>query len=179
MILRQSGRVAWRKPLLLFAAGALVWAGLAAALHLLENTTLPKAPLITLAGEPADLPALASGKPTVVNLWATWCPPCRREMPVLSAAQQQEPAVNFFFVDQGENALTVERYLGAERLILANVMLDPGSKLGKEIGSTALPVTLFYDAGGRMVDTHMGALSPQSLADKLARLRAPIEHTAR
>jgi thiol-disulfide isomerase/thioredoxin len=155
------------------AAGALALAGVFFALRLIDNTMLPKAPLTTLAGRTTDLPTLTAGKPAVVNLWATWCPPCRLELPFLAAAQGQEPGINFVFVDQGEDLATVERYLGSVGLNLANVMLDTGNRLGREIGTSALPITLFYDAGGRMVDTHAGALSPAMLARKLTQLRPP------
>lgn len=97
-------RAALRKPLTLgLAAGALAWGGMFGAILMMENTALPKVPLTTLAGEPADLAKLAAGKPIVINLWASWCPPCRREMPVLAAAQKQETGVRFVFVNQGEN----------------------------------------------------------------------------
>lgn len=132
---------------------------------------LPRAPLTTLAGAPTSLAALAAGKPTVVNLWATWCPPCRLELPYLAAAQRQDSGINFVFVDQGEDAVTVQRYLSGAHPGLANVMLDAGSKLGREIGSSGLPITLFFDRSGRMVDTHLGALSPALLEAKLTRLR--------
>lgn len=165
-------RAALRKPLILgLAAGLLVWGGMFGALRMMETRTLPTLALTTLAGEPTDLAALAIGKPVVVNMWATWCPPCRREMPVLAAAQQQETGVRFVFVDQGEDRATVQRYLLANQLDLANVVLDPGGRLGREIGSMGLPTTLFYDASGRLVDTHLGGLSPASLASKLEQLR--------
>jgi thiol-disulfide isomerase/thioredoxin len=134
---------------------------------------LPTVLLTTLAGEPVDLAGLAAGQPLVVNLWASWCPPCRREMPVLAAAQQQETGVRFVFANQGEGAATAQRYLSASQLALANVVLDPGTALGKAVGSTALPTTLFYDAKGRLVDTHLGELSAASLASKLKQLRTP------
>jgi thiol-disulfide isomerase/thioredoxin len=126
--------------------------------------------LTTLSGAPTTLAALAAGKPMVVNLWASWCPPCRREMPVLSAAQQHDSGVTFVFVNQGENALVAANYLATESFVLSNVLLDGGTLLGKVIGSTALPTTLFYDARGRLVDTHLGALSAASLASKLKQL---------
>ena len=121
------------------------------------------------------LAALAAGKPMVVNLWATWCPPCRREMPVLAAAQKQETGVSFVFVNQGEAGAgaTAQRYLSIEKIELTNVLLDQGARLGREVGSGSLPTTLFYDANGRLVDTHLGQLSAASLASKLSKLRAP------
>ena len=146
-------------------------AGTSYALWTMSHRTLPEAPLTTLAGEPTNLTALAAGKPTVVNLWATWCPPCRLELPYLAAAQRRDSAINFVFVDQGEDAATVQRYLSGAHPGLANVMLDAGSKLGREIGSSGLPITLFFDRSGRMVDTHLGALSPALLEAKLTRLR--------
>lgn len=169
-------RTALRKPLTLgLAAGALFWAGVFGAISLMQNTTLPKSPLTTLAGNPADLAELAAGKPMVINLWATWCPPCRREMPVLAAAQKRESELRFVFANQGENATTVRRYLIAAGLELDNVLLDPGARIGPEVGSGGLPTTLFYDAGGRLVDTHVGQLTTGSLAGKLDRLRARSE----
>lgn len=169
-------RPALRKPLVVgLAAGALVWAALFGALRTTEKPALPVAAVTTLAGESTTLAALADGKPMVVNLWASWCPPCRREMPVLEAAQQRETGVTFAFVNQGEDAAAAQRYLGSVQLDLANVLLDPGSDLGREVGSRALPTTLFYDANGQLVDTHMGELSAASLASKLNRVRTAAD----
>ncbi len=55
---------------------------------------------------------------------------------------------------------------------LDNVLLDSASGFGREAGSTALPTTLFYDADGRLVDTHLGELSAAALASKLNRFRS-------
>jgi len=166
-------RPALRKPLAAgLAAGTLVWGGFFAATRPAEQTPLPTTALTTLAGEPTSLAKLAGGKPLVVNLWASWCPPCRREMPVLAAAQQRETGVSFVFVNQGEDAATAQRYLNTGQFHLANVLLDPTTALGREVGSRALPTTLFYDAAGRRVDTHLGELSAASLASKLQTLRA-------
>lgn len=169
-------RAALRGPLLAgILAGTLVWTVWPTVLGLNNGPTLSAledASLITLQGTPQSIASLAHNRPLVVNLWATWCPPCRREMPVLAAAQQQAPGVSFIFVNQGENAVAVTKYLTASQLVLANVLLDPEKTLGQLLGSTALPTTLFFDAKGRLVDTHLGALSSASLASKMSKIEA-------
>jgi thiol-disulfide isomerase/thioredoxin len=167
----------WRSPPLRkslssgLLAGVLVWGAANAMLGMNGRAPLPGVALMTMAGAPATLTVMA-GKPTVVNLWASWCPPCRREMPVLAAAQQDAPQVNFVFVNQGEDAATAQRYLDDAPFTLDHVWLDQGASLGTVVGSTALPTTLFYDASGHLVDTHLGPLSAALLASKLAQFRS-------
>ena len=118
-----------------------------------------------------SLPQLIAGKPAVVNLWATWCGPCRAEMPTLAAAQQSAPDVTFIFVNQGESPATVAAYLQRSGLRLTNVWLDSASRLGPASGSQGLPTTLFFDATGQRVDAHFGMLNAAALQVQLDRLR--------
>lgn len=160
-----------RRPLALgVVAGLAAWTVLAGALALIQQSALklPATELATLDGGTTHLSAL-SGKPMVVNLWATWCPPCRREMPVLAGAQVRRGDVSFAFVNQGESATVVRDYLRRGGMALQNVLLDPSSSVMLEAGSRGLPTTLFFDAGGRLVDTHVGELSEATLARKLQR----------
>lgn len=159
----------WRKPLLRvplsagLAAGVVV-SGLGfAVLHaMLSSQQMPDLSVRNLQGEPVNLHDLR-GKPLVINLWATWCPPCRREMPVLQAAQQANPEVEFVFVNQGEGQQQVERFLQQQALELDNLLLDGGARLGQSVGSLSLPTTLFYDADGILQNNHLGELSSASL----------------
>lgn len=149
------------------AAGLLVWGMGSLVLHSLEQgTRLPELTLRDVQGQPLELREKL-GRPMVINLWATWCPPCRREMPVLAEAQRAHPGVTFVFANQGEGAGEVSAYLASQALQLDNVLLDSDGALGQLVGSRALPTTLFYDAEGRLLGSHLGELSRASLARAL------------
>lgn len=176
--LTMAGILAWRKreqrmPLLaaLFS-GALVWGGAEIGLATYEEPkALPRIALHDLAGNEVPLASLA-GRPMVVNLWATWCPPCRREMPVLRAAQQVNSDIVFIFANQGESPETIRRYLDAEKLSLKNVLIDTSGTAARALGSIALPSTFFYDENGKHVDTRIGELSAATLAQRVQVLKA-------
>lgn len=131
---------------------------------------LPDAAFNALDGSEIRLSALA-GKPVVINLWATWCPPCRREMPALQQAQAQNKDVVFVFANQGESADTIRQYLAAENIDIANVILDRNMDVARHAGSAALPTTLFFDSRGKLHNTRMGQLSAASLAQQLEAVR--------
>jgi len=172
-LLARQRMFAARKMLAPVLAGLLVWGTstwIAGALHASQHQTLPDLALQTLEGEPVMLSTYL-GRPLVVNVWATWCPPCRREMPVLAAGARANPALDFVFLNQGEASETVRAYLASENLELSHVLLDVFSRSGVEAGVRGLPTTLFFDAEGRLVDTHTGEMSAPRLAEKMKRLR--------
>jgi thiol-disulfide isomerase/thioredoxin len=127
----------------------------------------------TLSGERVTLDALR-GRPFVVNLWATWCPPCRREMPRLTQAARQRADVPILLVNQGEDAAVVLAYLDDEALPSEHVLLDPGHAFAAAVDSAALPTTLFVDATGTVRRRHYGEISRAALADGLREI-APDE----
>lgn len=149
-------------------AGTVLWALGAVALSVRPDTgqELPALNLMSLEGRPINL-AEFKGKPTVVNLWATWCPPCVREMPVLHEAQVKRPGVNFVFVNQGESAEKVSAWLRARQLPMRNVLIDANWQAGAAFKQRALPTTLFFDAEGRLASTRVGELSAATLAERL------------
>lgn len=158
-----------RRPLLLSAlAGGTTWAvgAVAATAIFAAPAQMPEVELVRLDGSSVEFSSLAS-KPMVVNLWATWCPPCIREMPVLEDAQKNNPDIVFVFANQGESADTVQKFLDRQGLRLETVLLDPRLELGNQTQSQGLPTTLFFDAGGALVDRRIGELSAATLAQRI------------
>jgi thiol-disulfide isomerase/thioredoxin len=131
-----------------------------------RGTQLPDLSLRDAAGQAVRLSDF-QGRKLVINLWATWCPPCRREMPVLQAAQQANQEVVFLFVNQAESPGAVATFLAAQGLHLDNVLFDDRGELGQQVGSAGLPTTLFYNPDGSLLATHMGELSSASLKHTL------------
>jgi thiol-disulfide isomerase/thioredoxin len=178
---------AWRRPTLRrslpvsAATGAAIVLAAGALLHMAQppRPPLPQLSLQRLgvdkAGVAANvagavaLPSL-EGKPLVLNLWATWCPPCRRELPILVRAARQEHGVRIVLVNEGETAQRVADFLRREHLVPPEVLLDPGSQLLAHYQSPGLPTTLFVAANGTVQRVYIGELSAATLQQGLASL---------
>ena len=109
------------------------------------------------------------GGPVVVNLWASWCGPCRKEMPMLADAARSSPEVGFLGINTQDSPEAAADFLmrtgvaypqlvDAEALVLADTRV-PG-----------LPVTLAVDAQGRIVDRVIGEVSEEELSGLLTSL---------
>ncbi|WP_339802958.1 TlpA disulfide reductase family protein [uncultured Marinobacter sp.] len=148
-------------------AGAITWGMLGGTLMLVDSQArpLPDLTLATLDEEFANLRHLpaAEGRPVVINLWATWCPPCVREMPVLAAAQKERDDIAFVFVNIGETSEQIYAFLENQSIRLDNILLDKRNRLGAVTGAHVLPTTLFYNADGMLVNSHTGELSRATL----------------
>jgi peroxiredoxin len=108
------------------------------------------------------------GKVVLLNFWATWCPPCRKEMPDLEALYLK-------FKDQGlvvlaisdEDAAKVSPFL-AERNITYPVLLDPGRKVNEQLQIDGIPKSFVYDRGGKLVAQSIDMRTQRQFLEMLA-----------
>jgi peroxiredoxin len=117
----------------------------------------PDFTLTTTDGETVTLSALR-GKPVIVNFWATWCPPCRAEMPAFEQVWQRfnRGDVMILGVNQGENATAVVQFARDYVGTSFPLLLDTRTEVGARYGIRALPTTFFIDADGRIQDVKVG-----------------------
>jgi thiol-disulfide isomerase/thioredoxin len=114
------------------------------------------------------------GKPVVVNFWATWCIYCVREFPQFEDAYRRYgDRVNFVMVDLTDNYR--ETMDSAKDFIRKNdytfpVYYDMKNSADNAYNISSIPVSLFIDAGGNIVDTHVGAMSETMLDSYLVKL---------
>jgi len=107
------------------------------------------------------------GKTIIVNFWATWCPPCREEMPELSQLHQAYQSKNLVVVGVALDELNlVKEFLQTSPvsypILVADYSMELDSKLGNDKG--VLPYTVIINADGKIVQTYLGRVS-QSLLE--------------
>ncbi|TPV57848.1 TlpA family protein disulfide reductase [Aestuariibacter sp. GS-14] len=132
---------------------------------------MPVPTVDALAGSPVTLSDFKD-KPLVINFWATWCPPCRREMPALARAQQHNPDIHIVLINQSESPAQVQAFLAEQELALNNMLMDVTGDVSREFGVAVLPTTLFYSRDGKLIYRHVGGVSDASLAKAIRMLQA-------
>ncbi len=136
-----------------------------------ENAA-PDFTLNQLNGQPLSLSDFR-GKPAIINFWATWCPPCRSELPALQAAYNaRSNEIGFVAVDVKENAETVSAFVNELGLTFPVVVDSDGSVSDVSYQVRGLPTTLFVDANGVVAARHVGPLDESAIENYLAPLLA-------
>ena len=121
--------------------------------HKFAGTQTPKAVFTGADGRDVSLSDFA-GRPLLVNIWATWCAPCKAEMPTLDAlAALEEGRVSVIAVSQDlEGRKPVAAFFKSASVVNLEPYTDPDNALLTALGNNiALPTTILYDSGGREV----------------------------
>jgi len=124
------------------------------------------APLEGLSGPQGPVPALDSaalkGKVSIVNVWASWCAPCRQEHPLLMelAGGEGYQVAGINYKDKSENAL---RFLGQLGNPFAAVGVDPRGSAAIDWGVYGVPETFIVGTDGTILYKHVGPLMPESM----------------
>ncbi len=112
----------------------------------------PADPLLTLDGGKKSLRDFG-GKPTLVNLWATWCVPCVKELPTLDAlAKREQGKLNVVAVSMDtDESPKVASFLRERNVAALTPLHDREYGMMTALGEQGLPTTILYDAAGREV----------------------------
>lgn len=114
--------------------------------------------------------SVAAGRPTVINLFASWCGPCEREMPLLNRVAGRELGTDFLGVAHLDARADAERFV-AEQQVVFTTVLDLGGEVAAAVGGRGLPVTVAFDRDGVMVGRVFGELTEDSLEALLRLVR--------
>jgi peroxiredoxin len=106
--------------------------------------------LMDLDGKPWTLKSL-QGKVVLVNFWATWCPPCRKEMPDLEALYKRFQDAGFIVLAISDEDVGKVRPFVAKANVTYPVLLDPGRKVNKLFHVEGIPKSFVYDRNGKLV----------------------------
>jgi cytochrome c biogenesis protein CcmG/thiol:disulfide interchange protein DsbE len=139
-------------------------------------TTGGPAPAVDLpdvrAGRPRVVLASLRGTPVIVNFWATWCVPCRQELPLLAdASERLGGRVAVVGVDVRDNRDAARRFLAARGADYPSAY-DPEATTRRGFGYAGLPVTVLVDRDGTLLDRVTGRLTKARLDGLLERAQA-------
>ncbi len=110
------------------------------------------------------------GTPVVINFWASWCEPCKKEMPVFQEIYSEQPGEFVILaVNPEENRETAESFADSVGLTFP-ILLDENKDMQKQLMVRGLPTTFFVDAEGVLRAQHVGELNRQLFIDYLAKI---------
>ena len=131
------------------------------------SNAAPNITLETLDGQKVSL-SQYKGQVVLINFWATWCPPCKKEIPALEAAYQAYKDQGFVVlgVDAGESRQTVETFASTAGITYP-ILLDEKDQWSGRFSGMGLPMSVIIDRNGQIAEKHLGELTPDELTSIL------------
>ena len=127
--------------------------------------------LSNLDGNPVALSDFA-GQPVLVNFWATWCPPCRLEMPEFQRAFEthEQDGLVILAINEYEDVDTVRSFFSDDMGFTFTALLDSEGAVGKAYGATGLPASFFVAPDGTISAVHRGLMTGDQLDNYLSEI---------
>jgi thiol-disulfide isomerase/thioredoxin len=160
-----------RRPIIALAALLVLAAGCSSSADVGDVGLLPPA-------TPAEIRSLLaeSEQPVVLNVWASWCIPCRSEAPLLREAHREAgDEVRFIGIDVRDEQDAARAFIAEFGLDGFEHFFDPQGAIPADLGGFGVPLTFFFAPGGELLATHRGVIDERTLAlqiDELLRLGA-------
>jgi len=112
------------------------------------------------------------GQTVILNFWATWCPPCEREMPAITRFVREHPDVNVLTINVGETADEITPWLEAREIEGFPVLLDLDTSVSANYGAINIPITYGLDRDGVVQLQHYGEITTAELEAMATALEA-------
>lgn len=128
-----------------------------------DPSAVPELP----AASPADVTGLLAGsaRPVVVNVWASWCAPCRSEAALLRQAEAKwGDRVRFLGIDVRDDQAGARSFIAEFGLDGFEHLFDPEGRIPAALGGVGVPHTYFFAPGGELVRLHNGVIDERTLA---------------
>ncbi len=127
---------------------------------------LPDVEFVTFAGEPIHLKEMV-GQPLIVNFWATWCGPCKQEIPLLQEAFEKHKGDGLRLIAITDETKSIVEPFVQNQGMTFPIMFDEGGRASNKYGIQGIPTTFFLDRDGVIIARHVGALGPNILQSYL------------
>ena len=131
----------------------------------------PDFQLQNLDGQTISLSGL-QGTPVLINFWATWCPPCRGEMPYIQEIYEEwiDKGLVLLAINIGEASSAVRGFMQSQNLSFT-VLLDTEQDVAQRYGISGIPTTFFVDKNGIIQDRVVGAFQNKAqIEDRLSKI---------
>lgn len=136
------------------------------------KTSVADVELTKIDGTSTSIGAASQELPLLVSLWAVWCQPCKRELPVVQDISRQREDLAVLAVNIGDDPETITSFLTENGLSIP-VAIDNNGALLEALDAATVPVTVLFDIDGKILWSHLGVVSADQVNEALDTYASP------